>query len=60
VFCSLAGRRRVDPVEAAQLTGHSLNVGTRYYARSFGKPQREEARDRMLAHGFGAVDEPDV
>src|SRR5262249_19576290 len=27
-FCSLAGRRRVDPVEAAQLTGHSLNVWT--------------------------------
>jgi integrase len=54
-FCSLAGRRRVDPVEAAQLTGHSLNVWTRYYARSFGKAQRDEARARMLEHGFGAV-----
>ena len=61
-FCSLAGRRRVDPVEAAQLTGHSLNVWTRYYARSFGKAQRDEARARMLEHGFGAVDdvEPDA
>ena len=56
-FCSLAGRRRVDPIEAAQLTGHSLNVWTRHYARSFGKAQREEARARMLEHGFGAADE---
>ena len=53
-FCSLAGRHRVDPVEAAQLTGHSLNVWTRYYARSFGKAQRDEARARMLEYGFGA------
>lgn len=43
-------RRRVDPVEAAQLTGHSLNVWTRYYARSFGKAQRDETRARMLEH----------
>jgi integrase len=56
-FCSLAGRRRVDPVEAAQLTGHSLAVWTRNYARSFGKAQRDEARARMLEHGFGAADE---
>jgi integrase len=42
-FCSLACRRRVDPIEAAQLAGHSLNVWTRYYARSFGKAQRDEA-----------------
>ena len=55
-FCSLAGRRRVDPVEAAQLPGHSLKVWTRYYARSFGKAQRDEARARMLEYGFGAVD----
>jgi integrase len=54
-FCSLAGRRRVDPVEAAQLTGHSLAVWTQNYARSFGKAQRDEARARMLEHGFGAV-----
>lgn len=54
--CSLAGRRRVDPIEAAQLTGHSLNVWTRYYARSFGKAQRDEARVRMLAYGFGAAE----
>jgi hypothetical protein len=56
-FCSLAGRRRVDPVEAAQLTGHSLNVWTRHYARSFGKAQRDEARARMLEHGSGDVDD---
>ena len=53
-FCSLAGRRGVDPVEAAQITGHSPEVWARHYARSFGKAQREEARRRMLAHGFGA------
>jgi integrase len=58
-FCALAGRRRVDPVEAAQLTGHSLNVWTRYYARSFGKAQRDEGRARLLAYGFGAVDPPE-
>jgi integrase len=52
-LCSLAGRRGVDPVEAAQLTGHSLAVWTTSYARSFGKAQRDEARDRLLAHGFG-------
>lgn len=59
-YCSLAGRGRVDPVEAAQLTGHLLNVWTRYYARSFGKVEHDEARARMLEHGFGAVDEVDV
>jgi integrase len=53
-FCSLAGRRGVDPVEAAQLTGHSPDVWARVYARSFGKAQRDEARRRMLEHGFGA------
>jgi integrase len=26
-FCSLAGRRGVNPIEAAQMTGHSLEVG---------------------------------
>jgi integrase len=56
-FCSLAGRRGVDPVEAANLTGHSLIVWTRHYARSFGKAQRDDARDRMLEHGFGDVDD---
>jgi hypothetical protein len=54
---SLAGRRHVDPVEAAQLTGHSLAVWARHYARSFGKAQRDEARARLLEHGFGAVDD---
>lgn len=53
-FCSLAGRRGVDPIEAAQITGHSPTVWARFYARSFGKAQREEARRRMLEHGFGA------
>jgi integrase len=52
-FCSLAGRRGVDPIEAAQITGHSPAVWARFYARSFGKAQRDEARRRMLEHGFG-------
>ena len=50
-------RGHVDPVEAAQLTGHSLAVWARHYARSFGKAQRDEARARLLEHGFGAVDD---
>lgn len=53
-LCSLSGRRGVDPVEAAQITGHSLAVWTKYYARSFGKARRDEARARLLVHGFGA------
>src|SRR5581483_5498851 len=58
-FCSLAGRRGVDPVEAAAMTGHSLTTWTKSYAASYGKAQRDEARERLLAHGFGAVsDEP--
>jgi hypothetical protein len=40
--------------EAAQITGHSPAVWARFYARSFGKAQRDEARDRLLEHGFGA------
>jgi integrase len=54
-FCSLAGRRGVDPIEAAQITGHSPAVWARFYARSFGRAQRQEARRRMLEHGFGEV-----
>ena len=50
-FCSLAARRNVDPVAAAELTGHSLAVWATSYARSFGAEQRREARDRLLAHG---------
>jgi hypothetical protein len=42
------------------MTGHSLEVWARDYARSFGKTQRDEARARMLGYGFGAVDEPAV
>lgn len=53
-FCSLAGRRGVDPIEAAQITGHSPAVWAKFYARSFGKAQRQEARKRMLSYGFGA------
>src|SRR5206468_2091626 len=56
-FCSLAGRRGVDPIEAPQMTGHSPAVWAKHYARSFGKAQRDEARDRMLAYGFGAVED---
>jgi hypothetical protein len=58
--CSLAGRRGVDLVEAPQMTGHSPAVWAKFYARSFGKAQRDEARARMLEHGFGAVDEQPV
>jgi integrase len=59
-FCSLAGRRGVDPVEAAQITGHSPAVWARFYARSFGKAQRDEARDRLLRYGFGAVSDEEA
>ena len=41
---------------AAQLTGHTVAVWSKHYARSFGRDQRREARDRMLAHGFGAIE----
>ncbi len=57
-FCSLSGRRGVDPVEAPQMTGHSPEVWARLYARSFGKAQRDEARQKMLAHGFGEPPPP--
>jgi len=50
-FCSLAARRGVDPVQAARLTGHSLDVFTRVYAGDCGKVQRDEARARILAGG---------
>ena len=58
-ICSLAARRGVDPAAAAELTGHSLAVWATSYARSFGKPQRDEARATLLGHGFGAIDESD-
>jgi hypothetical protein len=48
---SLAARRGVDPVQAARMTGHSLDVWTRRYAGDDGKLQRDEARSRMLEHG---------
>jgi len=46
-------RRGVDPVQAARMTGHSLDVFTRHYAGDYGKAQRDEARARMLAAGVG-------
>jgi integrase len=55
-FCSLAARRGVDPVAAAELTGNSLVVWATSYARSYGREQRREARERLLGYGFGAVD----
>jgi integrase len=62
-FASLAARRGVDPVQASRMTGHSLDTWTRYYAGDYGKPQRDEARAKMLEHGFGAssrVRSPDI
>ena len=58
-YCSLAARRGVDPVAAADMTGHSLDVWTRHYAGHYGKPQRDEARARMLQHGFGQAPAPE-
>ena len=55
-FASLAARRGVDPVQAARMTGHTLGTWTRFYASDYGKAQRDEARARMLAAGFGAVE----
>ena len=53
-FASLAARRGVDPVQAARMTGHSLDVWTRHYAGDYGKSQRDEARKRLISSGFGA------
>jgi integrase len=58
-FCALSARRGVDPAAAAELTGHSLAVWASSYARSFGKSQRNEARAKLLGHGFGVVVEQD-
>jgi hypothetical protein len=43
----------VDPAAVAEITGHSVEVWGRFYVRSFGKTQRDEARSRMVARGFG-------
>jgi integrase len=53
-FCSLAARRGVDPVQAARMAGMSVEVFLRHYADEYGRAHREEARARLLAHGFGA------
>jgi len=53
-FASLAARRGVDPVQAARMTGHSLDVWTRHYAGDYGKPQRDEARKRLISSGFAS------
>jgi hypothetical protein len=45
-FCALAGRRRVDPVEAAQLTGHRSTSGRATRARS----ARRSATRRVLVY----------
>jgi integrase len=55
-YCSLAARRGVDPVQAARMTGHALDTWMRHYASDYGKPQRDEARRRMLDAGFGALE----
>jgi hypothetical protein len=54
-FCSLAGRRGIDPIIAANITGHSLATWQSSYARDFGKQHRDEARQTLLAAGFGTV-----
>jgi integrase len=54
-FCSLAGRRGIDPIIAANITGHSLATWQSAYARDFGKQHRDEAREKLLAAGFGSV-----
>jgi hypothetical protein len=38
---------------------HLRAAWTRHYAGDYGKPQHDEARARMLEHGFGTV-EPEV
>lgn len=53
---SLAARRGVDPVQAARMTGHSLEVWHRHYASDYGKAQRDEARAKLLASGFGVAE----
>lgn len=54
-FCSLAGRRGIDPIIAANITGHSLATWQSAYARDVGKQHRDEAREMRLAAGFGSV-----
>ena len=54
-FCSLAGRRGIDPIIAANITGHSLATWQSAYAKDFGKQHRDEARATLLAAGFGSV-----
>jgi hypothetical protein len=56
--------RRSNSLQAGAATtissGHTLAVWDKHYARSFGKSQRDEARDRMLAFGFGAIEDDDT
>ena len=52
--CGDDGRNVLD---LAGLCRCSLIVWTRYYSRSFGKEQCDEARARMLEYGFGAVED---
>ena len=59
-FASIAARRIPDPTEASSLTGHSLDVWVRHHVGRFGPEARAEARERLLADGLGAADEPGV
>jgi hypothetical protein len=43
-----------------RLLGTLLLMSARFYARSFGKAQRDEARDRLLEYRFGAVSDAQV
>jgi hypothetical protein len=38
------------------MTGHSLEVWHRHYASDYGKAQRDEARAKLLASGFGVAE----
>jgi integrase len=55
-FCSLAGRRRVDPVEAAQLTGHRSTCGRATTPARSAKSSATRPAPGCLEHGFGAAD----
>lgn len=56
-FCSLAASWNIDPVTAADLTGHSLDTWIRHYARPVAREQqRRQAVERLVELGLGAED----
>ncbi len=65
---SIASTRVTSPshLSSASATGSgkpaccssSMDGNSASYARSYGKPQRDEARARLLEYGFSALDEP--